>query len=175
MGKVNSRQELLLSVHLHVVPVGLLHEEETGALNNMVTVWGSGAKWYKMTWLRWQQCTNLTKKKPHTGYYSFRLLLFCLTIINKRLHSTVTTAQPDSTWWAVGVCFAVGCLFFFLKKKKGKNPPGGLSAAASKLLCACSAICLLLSCVKAFHSFYFCQSRDSGASFRWTQVPQKKK
>lgn len=60
------------------------------------------------------------KKKPHTGHYSFRLLLFYLPIINKRLHSTVTPAQPDSTWWAVGVCFAVGCLFFLRKKKRAK-------------------------------------------------------
>lgn len=62
---------------------------------------------------------------------------------------------------------------FLKEKKKGKNSPCGHSAAASKLLCARSAICLLLSRVKAFHSFYFCQSRDSGTSFWWTQAPYK--
>lgn len=44
-------------------------------------------------------------------------------------------------------------------RQKEKKP----SAVASKLLCARSAICLLSSRVKAFHSLYFCQSRDSGS------------
>lgn len=75
--------------------------KETEALNNVIATWG---------WLL---------SRSDTCYYSFKLPLLFLPIINKWLHSTVTQAQLELTWWTVDLCFAVW-FFFFFGEKKGK-------------------------------------------------------